>query len=369
MRADRLALQRGEGSTSFPQPIQQTGGDYDLDIDVRTSTVIVRVETAAPSHQQAFEDTYSSAVVVKSGLAQPRACTQADCRNAMLGGLHWQLGTSGKSCTTGFSAVANTIRYTISAGHCYVNTGIAARRHAGDSYGSVDLYGYSGPLDAERVKRTNYQFRNSGKFVVQDEYPRMVTGYQSHSNIVIGTLVGKTGITTGTTRGYVLSKTVAPGYVPNSYNFVSADMCSDGGDSGGSMFRNGVAWGVLSGGWTDTSCRGWTGGLKEGPTIFGAMNYVLNSLNVNLLTNYNLGPGAHYSYSCFALTCAFDASESKDHDGAITRYPWNFGDGTNGSGMAGSKTYSLPGTYTVTLTVRDNDGATHSTSKSVRVIV
>lgn len=232
------------------------------------------------------------------------------------------------------------------------------RDHAGDRYGNVDLYGYSGPLDAERIVRTNYQFRNSGKFVVVGEYPRMVTGYQSHSNIVIGTLVGKTGFTTGTTRGYVTSKNAAPNYVPNSYNFVSADYCSASGDSGGSLFRNGVAWGIHSGGVPG-----------ECDAVFGAMNYVLSSLNVTLLTNYNLDPGAHYSYTCFVLTCSFDGSASNDHDGAIVNYWWNFGDGTTGSGMIINKTYDLPGTYTVTLTVQDNNGATHATSKSVTVIL
>ena len=54
----------------------------------------------------------------------------------------------------------------------------------------------------------------------------------------------------------------------------------------------------------------------------------------------------------------FDASASSDADGFITNYAWSFGDGTGASGVKTSHAYSLPGTYTVSLTVTDNSGNT-----------
>jgi PKD repeat protein len=54
-------------------------------------------------------------------------------------------------------------------------------------------------------------------------------------------------------------------------------------------------------------------------------------------------------------TIFFDGSASYDPDGIITIYEWDFGDGTIGSGVAPTHTYSLVGNYTVTLIVTDNE--------------
>ena len=70
---------------------------------------------------------------------------------------------------------------------------------------------------------------------------------------------------------------------------------------------------------------------------------------------------------CANLACSFDGSGSSDSDGAIASYAWNFGDGTTGSGATRSHVYTAAGTYTVTLTVIDDDNATDVESRSVTV--
>lgn len=57
-------------------------------------------------------------------------------------------------------------------------------------------------------------------------------------------------------------------------------------------------------------------------------------------------------------TVNFDGSASSDSDGSIVSYSWDFDDGNTGSGATTSHSYSSTGSYTVVLTVTDDDGAT-----------
>ena len=79
----------------------------------------------------------------------------------------------------------------------------------------------------------------------------------------------------------------------------------------------------------------------------------------------NTPPTASFTTSCSQLTCSVNASGSTDTDGTITSYAWSFGDGQTAIGMTSSRTYAAAGTYTVTLTVTDDDGATASTTRQV----
>lgn len=64
---------------------------------------------------------------------------------------------------------------------------------------------------------------------------------------------------------------------------------------------------------------------------------------------------------------SFDGSGSSDPDGKIVSFAWNFGDGTTGSGAKVNHTFSKKGTFTVTLTVTDDKGATNSTTHTIKV--
>ncbi len=68
------------------------------------------------------------------------------------------------------------------------------------------------------------------------------------------------------------------------------------------------------------------------------------------------------------MSIDFDAADSTDADGTIESYEWDFGDDTTGTGATVSHVFDAPGTYTVTLTVTDNDGAATDVSREVQVV-
>lgn len=68
-----------------------------------------------------------------------------------------------------------------------------------------------------------------------------------------------------------------------------------------------------------------------------------------------------------SVQITFDASKAHDPDGSIVKYSWSFGEGATASGPLAVHAYNSPGSYTVVLEVTDNDGATNSTQRKVRV--
>lgn len=88
-------------------------------------------------------------------------------------------------------------------------------------------------------------------------------------------------------------------------------------------------------------------------------------LNV-VAADENADPVAGFTSSCTDLGCSF-TDTSTDSDGSIASRSWDFGDGNTSSMQNPEHNYADAGTYTVQLTVTDDDGAEDSTSQMVEV--
>lgn len=92
-----------------------------------------------------------------------------------------------------------------------------------------------------------------------------------------------------------------------------------------------------------------------------------DSKTITISGSSNQPPVARFTSSITGLTVSVDGSGSSDPDGSISSYAWAFGDGATATGITASHTYAASGTFTVTLTVRDNSGAIGTDSRTVTV--
>jgi PKD repeat protein len=88
--------------------------------------------------------------------------------------------------------------------------------------------------------------------------------------------------------------------------------------------------------------------------------------NVADATTLAIPPVADFTFAANYTEVTF-TDASSDSDGTLGGWSWNFGDGNNSSARNPVHTFAAAGTYTVSLTVTDNHGASDTTSKPVTV--
>jgi PKD repeat protein len=83
----------------------------------------------------------------------------------------------------------------------------------------------------------------------------------------------------------------------------------------------------------------------------------------------NNPPVPVFTKSCTDNVCTFDARSSTDEDPTTLTYSWSFGDGTTATGPKPTKTFTKAGAFPVTLTAKDEWGATATSAAQTVTIV
>jgi PKD repeat protein len=170
-----------------------------------------------------------------------------------------------------------------------------------------------------------------------------------------------------------------------SYTQAHEELCIFGGNMGLEDIRvdvwSGSTWHNLftdlSSGWNNVSVTGYlvsstftikfSGGAETGDPLQDSWE-----IDCTLLHTWETPPIASFTHTpdtpYTSETMTFNASESSDPDGAIVAYFWDFGDGTNITGEIANHGFQDDGTYTVTLTVTDDDSLQDSTSTNITVL-
>jgi hypothetical protein len=256
MIADREAFR--DTGAPFPGVPDQL---YDLDIDVTRNAPVVILEHPTDQASAALRERYGPDVLVEARAPLvPEVLypckSPFDCYE-LRSGLESVRSTSapkGQGCTTGFtahigrSAKVGTLG-ALTAAHCGGPTLDNPKPDKGSArfhgtkrirYGTVTREQFQDRVDAEWHHVDLEPFRSltpAAEIYVSDaERGGLVKRVGRWTELIVGSRVCKSGITTGKTCGDVLTKNYSSTKIPGSNRFVIADYCSDPGDSGAGVY-------------------------------------------------------------------------------------------------------------------------------------
>ncbi|MBB5872030.1 streptogrisin C [Allocatelliglobosispora scoriae] len=227
-------------------------------VDLTTNTVVVRVRAGGEAAAREFARGVDTAAVrFEATTEQPRPTID------VIGGNAYYIG-SGTRCSVGFSVTGGFV----TAGHCGT-TGASTTQPSG-SFGGSSFPG------------NDYAWVR----VAAGNTPRSLVNGYGNANVTIagsqeaavGATVCRSGSTTGWHCGTISARNSSVTYPQGTVSgLIRTNVCSEPGDSGGSLVAGSQAQGVTSGGSGNCS--------SGGTTYFQPVGEILQAFGLTLVTN------------------------------------------------------------------------------------
>ncbi len=196
----------------------------------------------------------------------------------------------------------------------------------------------------------------------------LVTGYTNYGSL--GNYVLTVTATTGVPPTLVATATPTSGTYPLTVTFSTAGSVDADGTIVSFVWNFGDGVSGVTGTapiYTYTSFGTYNAVVvatdSSGLTASHTLTIVVSSLPPTAVATASTTSGV------FPFTVTFSASGSVDPDGTIASYSWDFGDGTTGTGVTASRTYTGAVAKTFSVTVRTTDDSGASTTSSPLSIV
>lgn len=211
-------------------------------------------------------------------------CSRGNCQWEMMGGL--QL-LRDELCTSGFGGIKGTQRYVISAGHCSGGVGTWRRNGTDGHYGTVEDEQLTGDVDAEIIRHETNPWATHGVIALFEsgEDFREITGFVTASGYSTTWTIGMSGASSNqVSRGKITNLSWSGTDEDGKFHsdFVRANYCAQGGDSGAPIFRNNDALGIHFGGFANSCDR-----------LFTKIQHVGTRFGISLLAGWAGGTQPH----------------------------------------------------------------------------
>ncbi|MDD2467509.1 MAG: PKD domain-containing protein [Desulfobulbus sp.] len=242
---------------------------------------------------------------------------------------------------------------------------------AGSSTGSISQYQWDfGDGSVGSTNTASHEYTSAGTYTAK----LTVTNSLGSSNTATASVTVTEPAIVAAPPSAVISSTTAAGSAPLSVNFDGA-----GSSASGSATITGYSWsfgdGTTATGATATHSFTSAGTYTTELTVTDSNGLTRSATTPVVVTAAvaNVAPKAVVSATPTSgsapLTVTFDGAASSDSDGSIATYTWHFGDGASvsGSNKTVSHTYTTEASFTATLQVTDNLGATASSSTTITV--